>query len=525
MGRMVAGVIGVFVAALVLRAPSVSAGTTAGMPSDFNGDGYADLAIGVPYENLGTMEGAGAVNVLYGSAEGLTAAGDQLWSQDSTGVKGVAHGARYDSRGESFGKELASGDFDADGFADLAIGVPQDRVGASAVRAGGVNVLYGSAEGLSGAGDQLWSQGNLPGTPGDFDWFGAGLAAADLNGDEYADLAIGANDDDDAEPAGTGTVTVLYGGPDGLQASDADVLTGLTVGIVEPRSIGETIAAGDLDADGFADLAVGTTSWTSNGAVAVLRGSAEGIVVDDVELWLPDTPGLGAPGAGFGRSLAVGDLDADSYGDLAIGIPAAGNGSVAVLYGSATGLTVEGNQIVPAPPGLPEDDDYGVAFGATLATGDFDGDGRDDLAVGAPQTGQRWGAVVAYMGSDLGLDTSSPQPWTQDARGVPGTSERGDRFGTGLASGNYGWSVNDDLAIGAPGEDVARGTSGRVTVLYGRSEGLKPADAQAWSQNSPGVQDQSEADDEFGWAICCTSAGYRVGGRRRPAARRDARAR
>jgi hypothetical protein len=57
---------------------------------DFNGDGFADLAIGVPGEDIGTLTNAGAVNILYGSAAGLTAAGNQLFSQATPGVEGVA---------------------------------------------------------------------------------------------------------------------------------------------------------------------------------------------------------------------------------------------------------------------------------------------------------------------------------------------------------------------------------------------------------------------------------------------------
>ena len=123
----------------------------AAVKGDFNGDGFSDLAIGVSDESVGSAHGAGAVNVIYGSASGLTASGNQLWTQDSPGIQGLAEA------GDHFGSALATGDFNNDGFADLAVGVPGEDVG-SAQDAGAVNVIYGSASGLASAGNQLWDQ-------------------------------------------------------------------------------------------------------------------------------------------------------------------------------------------------------------------------------------------------------------------------------------------------------------------------------------------------------------------------------
>ena len=192
----------------------------AARPSDFNGDGYADLAIGAKQSEAGDDAG-GTVNVIYGSSGGLTAAGDQLWSQDSPGVKGVASG--WDdaedetwSPGDEFGAALASGDFDRDGFADLAIGAPSD--GETGVRRGAVNVLYGASTGLTAAGDQLWTRNNIPGqadVPGSL---GAVLEAADFNGDGFADLAIATFD-------ATGAVRLLFGSAGGLTTIGSLLLT------------------------------------------------------------------------------------------------------------------------------------------------------------------------------------------------------------------------------------------------------------------------------------------------------------
>ena len=120
-----------FLAAIYLVGlPSVGEARTEAAPpsddptalSDFNGDGFADLAIGAPYEDVGSLTDAGAVNVLYGSGGGLqaTSPDDQFWTQNSPSVRGTA---KYN---DQFGKSVAAGDFNHDGFADLAIGVAYD---------------------------------------------------------------------------------------------------------------------------------------------------------------------------------------------------------------------------------------------------------------------------------------------------------------------------------------------------------------------------------------------------------------
>jgi len=141
---------------------------------DFNGDGYRDLAIGVPFEDVGSIADAGAVNVLYGRSGGLSAWLDQIWDQNSAGVGGAAEAY------ESFGQSLAGGDFNGDGLDDLAIGVPGQDVD-GVLDAGAVDVLYGRIVeipvwfggptfrwplGLSSYRSQEWHQ-NRPGIEGE----------------------------------------------------------------------------------------------------------------------------------------------------------------------------------------------------------------------------------------------------------------------------------------------------------------------------------------------------------------------
>jgi hypothetical protein len=114
---------------------------------DFNGDMRADLAVGVPGEDFD-----GGINVLYAGASGLTDAGNQYWDQDSPGVEDDSDSF------DDFGAALAAGDFDGTGFADLAVGVPDENLGSALANAGAVNVLYASASGLTEAGDDFWYQ-------------------------------------------------------------------------------------------------------------------------------------------------------------------------------------------------------------------------------------------------------------------------------------------------------------------------------------------------------------------------------
>lgn len=171
---------------------------TGGIYSDFNGDGFSDLAAGVSGEDFGNYDG-GAVNVIYGSSTGLLPAGsdtvptNQFWSPNSPGMFDGAQGG-------GFGFALAAGDFNSDGFADLAVGDPSESshslIGSWA-GSGAVYIIYGTAAGLQAndPDDQFWSV-EVP----DFEYvsdnsensFGSVLTVGDFNGDNFDDLAIGA---------------------------------------------------------------------------------------------------------------------------------------------------------------------------------------------------------------------------------------------------------------------------------------------------------------------------------------------
>ena len=179
------------------------------LQADFNNDGADDLAVGVPGEDVGSAEDAGVVNVLYGVAgTGLNGNGSQQFTQPVSAVEA----------GDQFGSVLASGDFNNDGFADLAVGAPTEDVG-NVPDAGAVSVLYGSSSGLSTAGAQTFVQ-PVSAVEAD-DQFGFALAAGDFDGDDFADLGVGAPFESVGSTFLAGAVSALYGAGGGLGTAGA----------------------------------------------------------------------------------------------------------------------------------------------------------------------------------------------------------------------------------------------------------------------------------------------------------------
>ena len=478
---------------------------------DFDKDGFDDLAIGAPFDNIGSIQEAGAVNVIYGSSgSGLTASGNQVWHQDSPGVLGTAE------PNDSFGSSVASGDFDKDGFDDLAIGVSSENIG-SIQDAGAVNVIYGSSgSGLTASGNQVWHQDSpgVLGTAEPNDSFGSSVASGDFDKDGFDDLAIGAPYDDIGSIQDAGAVNVIYGSSgSGLTASGNQVWHQDSPGVLgtaEPNdSFGSSIASGDFDKDGFDDLAIGVFGENIGnigaGAVNVIYGSSgSGLTASGNQVWHQDSPGVlgtAEPNDSFGSSVASGDFDKDGFDDLAIGAHGDNIGSIQeagavnVIYGSSgSGLTASGNQVwhqdSPGVLGTAERTD---SFGRSVASGDFDKDGFDDLAIGAPFDNigsiQEAGAVnVIYGSSGSGLTASGNQVWHQDSPGVLGTAEPNDLFGYlySVASGDFDKDGFDDLAIGAPYDDIGSiQDAGAVNVIYGSSgSGLTASGNQVWHQDS-----------------------------------------
>lgn len=516
---------------------------------DFNGDGFADLAIGVPGEKSNGKTNGGAVSVIYGGLTGLSAkavVADQLWDQHDADVEGDVEA------NERFGRTLTVADFNNDGFSDLAVGVPfEDVAGVSG--AGAVNVIYGSSIGLSATAalpDQLWNQ-NSAGVEGEaetLDQFGDTLTSTDLNNDGFDDLIIGVPFEDVGSLGDAGAFHVIYGSNSGLSTTTAlpdqfwdQSSPGLNGEAESGDKFAATLTVDDFNNDGFGDLAVGVPlenveGVSGAGAVNVIYGSSNGLsatAVLNAQFWHQNSPGVESDAESFdlaGWSLAGGDYNNDGFGDLAFGVrgetidQATDAGAVNVIYGSFVGLSTTAtlpdqfwHENSPGVDGVAEQSDR---LGWSLTSGDFNDDGFSDLAIGVITEDIGLvvdaGAVLVIYGSEDGLSTTNVLPdqlWTQDVMDeVPDeeseeTSISGlrDHFGRSIMGADFNGDGATDLAVGASGETIGdEEAAGAVNLIYGSFVGLSTSAElpnQHWNQNSSDVQDDADDGDLFGWTL------------------------
>ena len=413
-----------------------------GVVGDFDGDGSRDLAIGLP--------GHDQVQITYTHAK--------VQGSHTAYLSGhISHVGRM-----SFGSALVVGDFNRDGYSDLAVSAVTYET-RKFDEQGAVFVFLGSATGLHKQSHNLFA--SYPTSNRSTHEFGAALAARDVNGDGYADLAISQPENDHL------FVAIYPGSKQGLRASTAQKVV---------KGHGAfALTFGDVNGDSFPDLVVGTPYAERNGddqpdgAIGVLLGSAKGLT-KTYHSYPSAAAGVSAAGSEFGAAVVVGDIDHDGYGDVVVGVPF--NNELVVLFGSKHGVhgsdrqTIRQTQLSSAPSR--ELDGFGLA----LAIGDVTGDGRADVVVGSPGSrvsGQDYAGRIFFLrGAAHGLTLSHHQVFTQDTAGVPGDALATAQFGAALSLGDRSGDSHLDLVIGAPNDPQGGKGSGYAVSLRGTSTGL-----------------------------------------------------
>jgi hypothetical protein len=443
--------------------PTVAAKVAAPTRGDFDGDGKADIVAGAP--------GGNRVRVIY--------------SKLSPHAKWITPPVANTG---DFGASLAIGNFNGDRYSDVAIGAPDFTDEAEGTEQGAVFIYDGSKTGLHYSGTVFKGPDNLD----DDNELGTSLAAGDLNGDGFADLAVG-NPGPEGGGDGQGSVLVYFGSAAGLTETNRVAVGSLAP--AEEGNFGQAVALADVNGDGFRDLIVGEPGGGPQLGTFVKAG--------DVQVFYGSATGLGAQHATFlggkfnasgslGSVLAAGDINHDGFADVVAGAPGAtvkGHalaGKILVLFGGKHGLSAKGARVfskaTPHVSGGPVSTDR---FGFAVAVGDLNADRRADVIVGVPggSPGRRpaAGAVYIFPGTKSGVSAAGSVLISQATKGVPGGLVSGAEFGSAVATIGAATAAHRDLLIGVP----AKHKGGWVIELRGGPHGVSGSHARVFKDSQP----------------------------------------
>ncbi len=468
---------------------------------DVNGDGFDDLIIGAPH-NFDDFY-AGASFVVFGKASGFSAT-LSLSSLDGTNgfrVNGVTGG---DGAGQEVG---SAGDLNGDGFDDLVVSaslsdIPKNDTGYT-------YVVFGKSSGFDAVIDLATLDGNngfrMSLDEADLLLGWSVDSAGDVNGDDIDDLIIGAPIS--TEPAGafSGSSYVIFGktsGFDGnLDLSELDGSNGFKIqGSVAGAQFGNGVSAGDINGDGFNDLISGSY-YGGTGTTYVLFGKATGFdaIIDLASL--DGNNGFSIDGVAEGDEAGysvdnAGDINGDGFEEIIIGARNAdasgeNSGAAYIVFGKASGFDpviklseLSGNNGFRLAGAAAGD----LAGRSVSTAGDFNGDGLDDLIIGAysaDPNGASSGTAYVIFGKSSAFESSINLANLSISEGfIINGLATGDALGKSVSSaGDINNDGFDDLIIGAPfGDGVALNT-GAGYVLFGRSTTAITATSTEFAQD------------------------------------------
>ena len=468
------------------------AGGSVASAGDVNGDGFDDLIIGA---DLADPNGnsSGASYVVFGAAGGFSASFDLSALTGTNGFQ-INGEAEFDLSGDSV---ASAGDVNGDGFDDLIIGAQYDNLNGD--NSGASYVVFGAADGFSASLELSALNGTngfrINGEAAD-DRAGVCVASAgDVNDDGFDDLIIGTRCAD-PNGMGSGAAYVVFGSGSGLSASfelsDLNGTNGFKInGEATGDYAGQTVAsAGDVNGDGIDDLIIGAR-WAQpngnySGATYVVFGSASAF---DASLELSDLDGTNGfkinvqAGDYTGVSVSsAGDVNGDGIDDLIIGATyASPNGTASgasyIVFGSGAGFsaTLELSDL-DGSNGFKINGkaEYDYSGASVASAGDVNGDGYDDLIIGASNAdpnGNRSGASYVVFGTASGFSASLD---LSDLDGTNGFQINGeaadDRASFSVAAaGDVNGDGYDDLIVGAGGADPNGSNSGASYIIFGKA--------------------------------------------------------
>lgn len=402
-----------------------------GYNRDLNGDGYADIVVIAP----GDAAGMGAAYIFYGSSSGITATTSSAANHSITGQGRMGYAS-------------AMGDVNGDGYGDLAVGA-SDYSGLQGI----TYIFHGSTSGITtntaaGANRILNYTGSNE--------FGYAIALGDVNGDGYDDLADGAY-----HVSGySGLAFIYYSTGSGGISSTA----GTTISGPGGSNFSCGIGLGDINGDGFSDLIVGGNAYAggNTGGVWIFHstGSA-GVTVSSYTS--ANTTIVGESASNFGIRIYTGDVNGDGYADLAVGAPQYGSyygrSYVFNSTGTTSGITVSAatsaNTIVSG---------FSVsAVGLGIALGDINGDGYDDFVTGAQNYSSSQGRVYVNLSDGTQASNGSINL-------IVGESTN-QSFGNALIISDINGDGLGDLIAGAVTYPDGVVLSGRVYIFHSIGSG------------------------------------------------------